>query len=562
MIRKLLVAGGAVVLLLVVICLAVVFSLDLDRYRPQIETKLTSLVGNPVRLGSVSIGWERGIALKLEDVHVFSDPDATAFPVLKLGEASITFDLVSLLKRRFDFTSVELRDLDVHVLRAPQGRVKVIGVTTEVPQTETGPVATSDAGDKVSMPPPILVRRVHVVNGTLRFTDNSTTPPMELEVNRIDAKLSNVSLAQPFTWKAKCAFLSEQQNLEASGTLQLGVGEGQKTVLEHFSLATDLAQISISKINPLLQSRYGLAFSQPMRGTARAHLERFVFPPEPLSGPVGSLEVREGGFTIEQIASPVTDMSLVVQARENKIEISSLAAQFAQGKVKGSGFIDLREIEPKMNFSILADHLSLEHLLGGARQDESGIEGLIDGSLRGFFPLKEGALSLAGEGEWAFPDGLVLHMNLLREVFDRLAIIPALVQTLKSRLSKEYQEKFNVDKTFIYPGRLLYRLEPKGLEISEFRFASDDFEFSGQGRIGFDRGVHLRGIFRIDPELSQAVIRSVNELSYLAQSDGRLQIPIELTGRLDRFMVIPDVRGIATQIAAQKAGDLLNQLLR
>ena len=54
----------------------------------------------------------------------------------------------------------------------------------------------------------------------------------------------------------------------------------------------------------------------------------------------------------------------------------------------------------------------------------------------------------------------------------------------------------------------------------------------------------------------------MNELSYLAQSDGRLQIPIELTGRLDRFMVIPDVRGIATQIAAQKAGDLLNQLLR
>ena len=69
-------------------------------------------------------------------------------------------------------------------------------------------------------------------------------------------------------------------------------------------------------------------------------------------------------------------------------------------------------------------------------------------------------------------------------------------------------------------------------------------------------------MLRIDPELSAAVIRSVQELQPLTDAQGRMELPVVMQGRLPGVTVLPDVQYVASRVVATKAQELLGGLLQ
>jgi len=72
----------------------------------------------------------------------------------------------------------------------------------------------------------------------------------------------------------------------------------------------------------------------------------------------------------------------------------------------------------------------------------------------------------------------------------------------------------------------------------------------------------IRATLRIEPALSEALIKSVNELRGLANSRGELELPLTVQGRLPRVTVLPDLNYVASKVVATTVQDLLGEVLR
>lgn len=171
--------------------------------------------------------------------------------------------------------------------------------------------------------------------------------------------------------------------------------------------------------------------------------------------------------------------------------------------------------------------------------------------------------ALSGTSHVKLDDGKVAHLNLLREVFNRLSILPGLVERLEARLPQEYRAKLNAEDTVFAPVDCLVQLEQGAARLDGVSLKTDVLGFSDTtGTVGLDGVVHLRTILHIDPEFSSAIIHSVSEVQQLTNSSGELEIPVTIEGQGSHIVPLPDLRYIASKVLATKAINLLDRLLK
>jgi hypothetical protein len=137
-----------------------------------------------------------------------------------------------------------------------------------------------------------------------------------------------------------------------------------------------------------------------------------------------------------------------------------------------------------------------------------------------------------------------------------------LTQTLQARLPQDYQAKFAAKDTLLSPIDLSVRVDSGLLRFDELELSTDTFHIAGSGSVGLDGAVQIRSVLRIEPELSSAIIRSVNELQALSNADGEMAIPLMIQGQASRLTLLPDLNYIASKVAVTKAIDLIGDLLR
>jgi hypothetical protein len=170
--------------------------------------------------------------------------------------------------------------------------------------------------------------------------------------------------------------------------------------------------------------------------------------------------------------------------------------------------------------------------------------------------------TLSGKGSLTLTEASLENLNVLREVFRRLSILPGLVEILEARLPESSKAKLATRDTILEPLALAITIEHGAFVFSNLRVVTDTFELEGEGRIGLDGHLSSRSLLRIDPELSAAIIKSVNEFQHLTDQRGRIEFPVILDGTLPRVMPLPDVPYVAARLLTTKATDLLGDLLQ
>lgn len=168
----------------------------------------------------------------------------------------------------------------------------------------------------------------------------------------------------------------------------------------------------------------------------------------------------------------------------------------------------------------------------------------------------------SGQGTVKLTEVKVRNLNILRAVFDKFSMLPGLTQRLESRLPAEYQDKLNATDTAFAPITLPVKLENGSLLLDEVVLQSDTGSLSGQGKIGLiDQSVVLSSTLRIEPQLSEAIIRSVEELHALANAQGEIEVPLLIQGRIPKVVALPDVRYLASKVIINKVFDLIQNRL-
>ena len=141
-------------------------------------------------------------------------------------------------------------------------------------------------------------------------------------------------------------------------------------------------------------------------------------------------------------------------------------------------------------------------------------------------------------------------------------MLPGLMEALEQRLPQEYQTKFTARDTVLAPVDITEQLQDGAWRFDELHVSSDTFRMSGSGTVGLDGTVAIRSVLRIEPVLSTAIIKSVNELQALTNQAGELEIPLKVQGQAPRVAVLPDLTYVASKVLTTKIEDLLGTFLQ
>jgi hypothetical protein len=158
-------------------------------------------------------------------------------------------------------------------------------------------------------------------------------------------------------------------------------------------------------------------------------------------------------------------------------------------------------------------------------------------------------------------DVVLVNVNVLKEVFSRLSILPGLVQRLQERLPKNYQAKLEARDTPLAPTEIPIQVSGGTIRCERLEIATDTFKLTGAATVSPDQVVQGQARLAVEAALSDAIIRSINELQALADAQGSLEMPLALQGRLPNVAVLPDLNYVASRVVTRKAADFIGDLL-
>ncbi len=211
------------------------------------------------------------------------------------------------------------------------------------------------------------------------------------------------------------------------------------------------------------------------------------------------------------------------------------------------------------------ERLPLEGLLADTAAAEPHLRGTLSATLEGSTPTlapDQMTNALSGHGGLKLDEPRIANLNLLRAVFDKLSMLPGLVQALEARLPESYKAKLAATDTVLQPIDLSMTLEQGLMRFADLFVQTDTFGLAGSGGVSLDGDVDVQSLLRIEPAFSSAIIASVNELQSLTNARGELELPVRIQGRVPRITPVPDLQYVASKVLVTKATDLLGQLLR
>ncbi len=551
-----------------------VVTFDADSYRPLVISKLESVFQKPVDLQGISLTWNDGIALKLTGLAVYPGTAKEGDPAARFDEASTLVKFFPLLQKDVQISALKLIRPSLHLLRTAEGEVMLF--ETQVSETVPGqrlpdsvkpgpqaPESGKASGGAASALVPIFIDSLEIEDGSVRITDKTGELAQDIFVEQVDISLKDVSYNRTVPFKIDFAVFSRDQNVHLQGKFRVDIIK-QTGVIERLDAQTDLNSLDWSKVQATLPVIQTAGLRDAPKGQLKVEADNLRFDAEGATEINGKVIFREGRLSLADIQSPFENIQLEAQIEKEKIQIKNLSLKAAHGSVSGVGAVEHLSTAPQAAFELKAEHLNLDELLPKPDPDEPSLSGLLTASFQGTASGKEWpqiSQSLSGQGQVALAEGVLRNLNVIQEVFKNLSVIPGLVDKLKSRLPENYEEKLSAKDTVLNPIQFPVTVQRGVASVRDLQMSSDTFNIRGTGAFGLDGRVDMQTFLTIDPDLSQAFIKSVQELQYLTNPEGQLQVPIRISGVSPDVRVMPDVPYVASKLAVSKTQEVIGKIL-
>ena len=204
--------AGITVAVFLLILIAVPFLIDVNSFRPTIESEASAALGREVTVGNLSLSILSG-GVRIEDIVVADDPAFSKTPFVTATSLKVGVELIPLIfSKQINVTQVTLEKPLIALVKTPDGRwnFSTIG-------GGAGPKTAESSGPGESTPPNFSVAKLNVNHGTLSVGNaNSSAKPAIYD--NVNISVEDFSFTSPFTFK-----LSAQ--LPGSGDLKIS-GKG------------------------------------------------------------------------------------------------------------------------------------------------------------------------------------------------------------------------------------------------------------------------------------------------------------------------------------------------
>ncbi|MDI9612180.1 MAG: AsmA family protein [Acidobacteriota bacterium] len=178
----------AAAVLLVLIVAALPFLIDADRFRPQVEAKLSEALGRRVTIGAIRLSLLSG-SLAVDDLAIGEDPAFGTTPFLTARSLKIGVEMRPLLfSRQVRITGITLEQPAIRLIGGPDGSWNFSGLGSE---GDTGPEQRAGEGE----PTDLLIRKLEISAGRITVIKGEGKPSV---YDLVDLTSRNLSHAAPF----------------------------------------------------------------------------------------------------------------------------------------------------------------------------------------------------------------------------------------------------------------------------------------------------------------------------------------------------------------------------
>jgi AsmA protein len=192
--NKILKIAGIVVAALIVIAIAIPLFVNVNNYRPQIESSLSSTLGRPVKVGNLSLSMLTG-SVEADQLSIADDPKFSSTPFLQAKTLKVGVELLPLIfSKSLDVTHLKIEQPQISLLRDRDGVWNFsslgnqAGRSAATQKTSTG-TPSSNAN--------ISVDKLDVTDGTV--TLGSTTGKRKpIVYDKVTVSMRNFSFTSSF----------------------------------------------------------------------------------------------------------------------------------------------------------------------------------------------------------------------------------------------------------------------------------------------------------------------------------------------------------------------------
>ena len=281
--------------------------------------------------------------------------------------------------------------------------------------------------------------------------------------------------------------------------------------------------------------------------------------------PQAKLEVRNGSVKLSTMQRPVDSVMIDARMTATQLDVTKCSALIGNGTLEGSAAISDYRARPRIEAKLALRKILLQDVAPPAQaQAEQRLEGALSGdvAIQGTGATwPELRPTLAGQIGARVTEARMTNVNLLREAFNKLSMLPGVVERLEAKLPERHKQLLQQRDTAIRELQLKGRIEQGALILDPLLVATDVGVLNGQGRIELDGRVDVRAMIVLPKDLSSSITQSVKELSALDDDAGSITFPLTVSGQPPQIAVQPDTRYIAQRVVVTKGVELIEQLL-
>ncbi|HKN60856.1 MAG TPA: AsmA family protein [Candidatus Acidoferrales bacterium] len=192
MAKKVLIVAGSIVILLIVVALALPMFIDVNKFKPTLETDLTNALGRKVEIGNIGLSILAG-GVTVDNISIADDPAFSQSPFLSAKEFKVGVALLPMIfSQRLEVESLTITDPQVTLLRSAGGKwnFSSLGATTSKSKEAQSP---SSSETKLS------VATLRISNGTIVVGDPS--PGKAKRYENVDLEASDLSYTTQFPFE-------------------------------------------------------------------------------------------------------------------------------------------------------------------------------------------------------------------------------------------------------------------------------------------------------------------------------------------------------------------------
>jgi uncharacterized protein involved in outer membrane biogenesis len=334
-------------------------------------------------------------------------------------------------------------------------------------------------------------------------------------------------------------------------TFNLGASQATATLKSHVDQFQPL--VMSYELNAAAVHLADLAPSRPPDEVINQLFAKGAASIAPATGPVVDSEITSASGNLANV--PYQNLKLSLSIAGKLARVTLLKAKAFSGEIVATGDTRLESAAP-MAASISFANLNLQQALDAQKSKAAGtVRGSLGGNIN--VTAKTGSFdqmkpTLKGSGTLMLTNGKLVGVNIGGEALRKVQKLPAIGNLVPDAVVKNHPELFNDPDTDIQLSSLSFVLAGARITSHDIKVQTLDYNLLGDGWFDMDRNIDLAARIVLSPQFSKELIEQKQEVAFLANKDGQVDVPLQVVGQLPKPKVLPDVTELARRAGSHE----------